>query len=91
MSSDESLPASLSSATKHLPSEDPQALHDRADTLLDDGKYAEACALYEQLVAMAEAEHGPEHPEVGNALNDWLECCSSWATTRWPDRRPNAP
>ncbi len=53
-----------------LPPQDLQALHSRANILRLDGSYAEARALYEQLVAMAEAEHGPEHPKVGAALND---------------------
>ncbi len=49
---------------------DPTALRDRAHTLRLNGKYAEARALYEQLVAMAEAEHGLEHSKIGVALND---------------------
>jgi hypothetical protein len=44
--------------------QDSLALLDQAITLSNTGKYAEAHALYEQLVAMAEAEHGPEHPQV---------------------------
>ncbi len=52
----------ISGDVKDLPPEDSQALHDRAHILRLDGKYAEARTLYEQLVAMAEAEHGPEHP-----------------------------
>jgi hypothetical protein len=54
--------AAITSDPKGLPPKDPHALRNRANTLRDDGRYIEACALYEQLVAMAEAEHGPEHP-----------------------------
>ena len=69
-SNSESLPpAVLPSASTDLP-QDSQALHDRTEILTLDGKYAEARPLYEQLVAMAEAEHGPDDPKVGNALND---------------------
>lgn len=34
------------------------------------GKYAEAAALAERAVALAERLHGPDHPNVGTALNN---------------------
>ncbi len=62
--------APSSSHPKGLPPEDPQALRVCANILSLDGKYAEAHHLYEQLVAIAAAEHGPEHPKMATALNN---------------------
>jgi tetratricopeptide (TPR) repeat protein len=61
------LPVPSSLDPNILPPAAPQAL--LARTSLIDGKYAEACALHEQLVAMTEAEQLHD-PKVGDALND---------------------
>ena len=56
---------------KGLPPEDPQALFDQAINLRNEGKYPEARALFERLVAMMEAApaRGPEHPQVAVSSN----------------------
>ncbi len=63
--------------------EDPKALHEQAETLFREGKYAEVLCLCERLVAMMEAAHGPNHLKVAPALQDqWPKRCSSWAAFR---------
>ena len=83
--------AASPAAPKGLPPEDPQALQDCATNLVHEGKYPEARVSFERLVAMTEAAHGPEHPQVAVALNQLAQVLSAWATSPWPDRRPSAP
>lgn len=60
----------LISAPGIAQSDDADALSDEAVRLYDAGKYVEGIPLAERVLAIREKALGPEHPDVGVALND---------------------
>lgn len=53
--------------------EDPGALSQQIVQLMNESKYKEAIPLAQRALALAEREFGPNHPEVGAALNNLAE------------------
>ena len=51
--------------------EEPESLRDRADVFVREGKYAEAHALSQRLVAMMEAAHGPSQQKSPTRSTMW--------------------
>ena len=50
--------------------EDLSALNQQVVELYQAGKYAEAISVAQQALALAKKLHGPDHPRVGDSLNN---------------------
>ena len=50
--------------------DDPGALSQRVNQLIEQGKYQEAIPIAERAVEVAKHTLGPDHPETADALND---------------------
>ena len=50
--------------------DDPNALNQQVNQLIEQGKYQEAIPIAERAVEVAKRARGPEHPETADALNN---------------------
>jgi tetratricopeptide (TPR) repeat protein len=50
--------------------DDPNALHQQVEQLINQGKYREAIPIAERAVEVAKRTRGPEQPEAAEALNN---------------------
>jgi tetratricopeptide (TPR) repeat protein/CHAT domain-containing protein len=55
------------------PRDDLTFLNRQVVGLINEGKYAQAMPLAQRALALSERQHGPNHPEVGVALNNLAE------------------
>jgi len=63
------LMAQVAGQKSHSRQPDVKAMVERADKLYSEGKYRDAAAIWQQILAIQEKTLGPDHPEVATSLN----------------------
>ena len=66
--------------------DDPNALNQQVNQLIEQGKYQEAIPIAEKAVEVAKRVRGPEHPETADALNNLGFLFQKIGTTPKPNR-----
>ena len=66
--------------------DDPNALNQQVNQLIEQGRYQGAIPIAERAVEVAKRVRGPEHLDTVTSLNSLADCIEPWASTPKPSR-----